>query len=89
MVIVVALMVANSYDVATDLNDLLDDTKCYSCASDSQKLQSLAAVLWDAFLSREDITDLKTDARCLLCLKPGQLKGLALGLICQYIGSIQ
>jgi hypothetical protein len=84
MVIVLALMEANNFTVADDLQTLLETTACANCSPDGQRLQAIAAVLANTFLTRDTIEQIKTDGACLPCMQPGQLKSLIVYLFCLY-----
>lgn len=79
----IVLAFATTLDVS--VTDALANSACFTCLSDKQKLQSIAAILGDNYLSAYTVPEIRELIKCLLCATPGQLNGALIYLICQYL----
>lgn len=76
----------SSYDLseAGALDQLLEDSACFTCLSDKQRLQAMVAVIGDAFGKEFTSETFLADTKCLRCLKPGQVDAAIVYLLCQW-----
>jgi hypothetical protein len=83
-------LVGGSADADSSPKTLLAGNICYPCLSDKQMLQELVSLVVQHVIGKGYLTstgDTMTDANCLLCLQPKQVRGIVLGLLSVFIAS--
>lgn len=83
--------VINGSRATVDPKTLQEDSNCFECLSDHQMLTVLVNIFYQFAVEESYIAvgDLRTEAACLACLPPKQIKAILLSLVCGYVQSQQ
>lgn len=84
LLLVILCDLTGSYDLPDDTHELLDDTACWTCISDTQRLQAIVSMFAQLTYAGTDTTvdDIRDKIKCLLCANPAQIKGAIAALLC-------
>lgn len=70
----------------SDLAGLLEESNCWTCMSDKQKLEAAIGSMANAYLlSAQDIANA---VKCMPCAQPGQIKAAIAYSICKYFNQL-
>lgn len=88
MVFMFLWAILDGYDLPEDLDQLVEDSKCFTCLSQKQILEQKVAILAD-FLGATDLLSgqesVIEDMRCFPCLSQRQIDAAILFLICDFL----
>lgn len=85
-VLVIILADVAGYNMPDDLQDLLEDSACFRCPSDREKLQMIVSKFIHEYEENwENMDQVRDEIKCVLCIDEASLKGLLVHLLCHYI----
>ena len=64
------------FTLPDDLSELIAETACLKCLSDTQLKDNLASALWSQFANGQTANDLMEQIACLNCANPQTVKAL-------------
>ena len=82
-------VIEGTYDLPEDFQQLLEDSACFTCLSDKEKLEGELASMASLAGGRGEshFEDFVEAFKCLPCAKPGQIKAATALLLCKWFES--
>jgi hypothetical protein len=87
--LLVALLVAlisdpeSGYTLPGDTNQLMADSACWNCLTDTQLLQAIVSSFGELYEDTFEAGEFRDMVKCLQCASPRQIKSAIAMLICQ------
>lgn len=85
LLIAILFILAYMNSEEDDLQQVLENAKCWKCTSDKQKLEAIVNLLGDVVLG-ESVTpeELFAAISCLKCAEPNAIKGAIVQQLCKF-----
>lgn len=81
------ILAALASDLDTTVTALKDDSACF-CISEKQKLQAVADLMADKFLSGQSLQDIRETIKCVTCAGESTIDAALVLALCKYITAI-
>lgn len=82
------LVLALAEAVSDTVPEILEASKCLTCLSPKQRLQSLVSILGGVYLSGSTVTEIREDIKCLICGSDTMIDSALLYEICKLFTSL-
>lgn len=73
------------YDLPDDNSEILEDSACFRCQSDRERLNGFMSKLVSEYRDAYTIEELREEIKCILCWDEVAIKSALALLLCQYI----
>lgn len=88
LAVLLYLFASQNYNLPSEMTELAEDSACFRCLSDKQKLQGLVSKVYTYFGETATVEEIRASVKCLICYGDADLKAMLAQQVCDWITSI-